>query len=655
MPPPVNQRLAGQLERLDRQNRILALLVAVLLALLAVTIASLQMASGSWDLGLSAENRYHMVVALSGLVALFSLYILHQQRRHRVLQEQLLRSTLREEFLRSRLADLASFFERVSQDGALIEMPALTGALAEHLRATLDADHVSLMLVDAESGGLATHAIAGSDPDGAAGALVPHGEGVAGTVVVTRRPLLLEAAEIASRFPAPHAPFRTAATGMCVPLPFGPQAIGVLNVTRFRSSEPFAEDDERWVSVFAAHTAVVLHRLAERRAAEQQLRDREEQLRQAQKMEALGRLAGGVAHDFNNLLTVILAHGRALAEQAPQAGGNEHAARIVAAGERCVGLTRQLLAFSRKQVFTLTPLDLNQVVRDTAELLGRLLDERVELRVALDPALGCVRADRTQIEQVLMNLIVNARDAMPDGGRISLRTELVELGAAEAHAHDLEPGRYARVVVRDTGHGMDAATRKRIFEPFFTTRERGTGLGLSTVYGIVTQCGGAVEVLSEPGEGATFRIHLPHVAQAGAIERPPVRRSPLHGTRGTVLLVEDQDEVRSLLCSYLESEQYRVIEASWAGEAALLVEERAEPIDLLVTDVVMPGENGGELARWVTARRPGTPVLYVSGYAGDDVLPQDDGDHATAFLQKPFTKEEFLGRVAELITSRAAA
>lgn len=379
----------------------------------------------------------------------------------------------------------------------------------------------------------------------------------------------------------------------------------------------------------------------------------EDQLRQSQKMEAVGRLAGGIAHDFNNLLTAISGYSDfALANVESGSAAASDISEIGKAAERASSLTRQLLAFSRRQVLQPKVLSLNEVVGDLEGMLRRLIGENIRLKVTLDPHLEAVRVDRGQIEQVLMNLTLNARDAMPDGGDLLLTTRNVEVSGARAEAMlDLQPGSYAMLVVSDTGHGMDAETRSRAFEPFFTTKEpgKGTGLGLATVYGIVTQSGGSIRLDSTPGKGAVATIYFP---KAWLGEQPDVPSlAPHEHANGseTILLVEDEDVVRDLVRKMLEQGGYTILEARDGREALSLSKEHVAGIDLLLTDVVMPGMNGRELAERIWFTRPDTKVLYISGYTDLRVFDPEVLDSGSAFLHKPFTYAELAGKVREIL------
>jgi PAS domain S-box-containing protein len=365
----------------------------------------------------------------------------------------------------------------------------------------------------------------------------------------------------------------------------------------------------------------------------------EDQFRQAQKMEAVGRLAGGVAHDFNNLLTVINGYGSLLLDQLPHHDpARELVQEMTAAGERAAGLTAQLLAFSRKAIVEPKVLDLNEVVSQSAKLLRRLIGEDITLATALAPGLDRVKADPTQVEQVILNLAVNAKDAMPRGGKLTIETHGIRLREEDAALYpDLPEGRYVQLAVSDTGVGMTEEVKTRLFEPFFTTKEqgKGTGLGLAVVHGAVKQSGGRVDVYSELGIGTTFKILLPAVVGATGPQSQNVGLAP----RGaeTVLLVEDEAGVRRFGRLALETQGYTVLEASGGEEALRIAERHAGPIHLLVTDVVMPRMGGRELAETLHARNSGLRVLYVSGYTDDAVVRHGIVEATDAFLQKPFT------------------
>ena len=379
----------------------------------------------------------------------------------------------------------------------------------------------------------------------------------------------------------------------------------------------------------------------------------EDQFRQAQKMEAVGRLAGGVAHDFNNLLMVIGGYTEVLLEQLePASAMYQKALAVQQAADRATTLTRQLLAFSRKQLLELKVVDVNAIVSDMERLLRPLIGENIELTTKLAAGLGRTRADAGQLEQVIMNLVVNAKDAMPDGGKITIQTANVTLDGALRREHTfIHPGPYVVISVTDTGLGMDKETQSRIFEPFFTTKEKGkgTGLGLSTVYGIVKQSGGYVFAQSEVGQGTTFRIYLPQVEDAADISGPAKTASAETGGSETVLLVEDEESVRQLVRETLESKGYTVMEAE-NGEVGLKIADAHNgPIHMMITDVVMPGMSGRELAKRLMQVRPETKVLYLSGYTEDAIVHQGVLETGTAFLQKPFTLQTLSRKVREVL------
>jgi len=389
------------------------------------------------------------------------------------------------------------------------------------------------------------------------------------------------------------------------------------------------------------------------RETEQTLHHAEEQLRHSQKLEAVGRLAGGIAHDFNNLLTAIIGYSE-LIEKRSNGQPKEHAQLIRKAGEQAAALTRQLLAFSRKQLLEPRVLDLNTLVHDMEKLLQRVIGEGIHIEIEAAAAGARVRADPSQLEQVLLNLGVNGRDAMPSGGTLRIATKDVTLTPEEIAARGIEvtPGPYVVLVVSDTGLGMDKETRLRIFEPFFTTKGpgKGTGLGLATVYGIVKQSGGGITVESAPGEGCTFSIFLP----ANSQELEPVESVPappaIQGTE-TILVVEDEEVVRDLICAVIGEAGFDVLCAGSADEAMAIAREHPEPIHLLVTDIVMPDVNGPALARSLSLLRPKMKTLYVSGYSENDISDQGVLDPGLVVLQKPFTQQSLERKIREILDS----
>ncbi|HWC73954.1 MAG TPA: PAS domain S-box protein [Gemmatimonadales bacterium] len=380
----------------------------------------------------------------------------------------------------------------------------------------------------------------------------------------------------------------------------------------------------------------------------------EEQFRQSQKMEAVGQLAGGIAHDFNNLLTAILGNTQLLLRDLPPGDAKrQDVEEIRKASERAASLTRQLLAYSRRQMLQPEVLDLNVVVADMDRMLRRLIGEHIALVTVLAPDLGHVRADPNQIEQVLVNLAVNARDAMPDGGKLTIETANVDLDETFAQAHlGAVAGPYAMVAVTDTGVGMDASVRAHLFEPFFTTKEvgKGTGLGLATVYGIVKQSDGYISVYSEPGRGSSFKVYLPRIRTSEAATNVSVKDRPERGTE-TILVVEDEAAVLTLSRRALEAQGYVVLGASDPADAMRVVERHGGMIHLLLTDVVMPGLSGRELADRLAGRRPGMRVLYMSGYPGDAVVQHGSLPVGSAFIQKPFSPDGLARKVRDVLDS----
>lgn len=381
-------------------------------------------------------------------------------------------------------------------------------------------------------------------------------------------------------------------------------------------------------------------------------RSLETQFRQAQKMEAIGRLAGGVAHDFNNLLTIINGYSDVLlTEVDPTASQHGPLLEIRAAGQRAAALTAQLLALSRKTLVKPKVLDLNAVIKTLLQLLSRLLGEKIQLRTTLQPGLGRIKVDPGQLDQVIMNLALNARDAMPGGGKLSIETRDLELHAKDVlGCPDGRPGHYVRLIVADTGCGMADEVKAKLFEPFFTTKEqgKGTGLGLATVYGIIKQAGGHVSVSSQVDCGSSFSVLLPAVRED--LLRPDrPRLLPLRRGSETILLIEDEPGVRKLARTVLQSQGYKVLEAQNGSEALLLSDRPGETLHMLLTDVVMPGLSGPEVAAALRQQRPALKVLYMSGYTNDSALRDRVSQAASAFLPKPFTPQELLSKVRAVL------
>ncbi len=486
------------------------------------------------------------------------------------------------------------------------------------------------------------------------------GESLSGIVAATGKPLIVGDAAADDRMTLAHREaYRrggyTAFLG--VPLILGEQVLGVLSI-RSRRALGFSSEDLAVATAFAAQAAVALENSRlyhETQWAYQALSETQDQLTQARKLEAVGRLAGGVAHDFNNLLTVMIGRVQLLLRRLDtQDPARPDLELVEQTAERAADLTRQLLAFSRKQVLQPKVLDLNAIVSNMDQMLRRLIGEDIALVIARDPALGHVTADPSQIEQIIMNLVANARDAMPRGGRLTIETANADLDAAYARRHvGIHAGPHVMLAVSDTGVGMDPETQARVFDPFFTTKGpgQGTGLGLATVYGVVKQSGGHIWVYSEPGRGATFKIYLPRVDQAlAAVTSSPGLAELTHG-RETVLVVEDENAVRDLARDILRIHGYTVLGARHGREALVIGEQHPGPIHLLLTDVVMPNMSGRELAERLAAIRPTMAVIYMSGYTDNAVVHHGVLGPGTVYLQKPFTPDALVRKIRQVLDS----
>ncbi len=550
----------------------------------------------------------------------------------------------------------------VSRELARIQpLESLFRTVATTCTQLLAADSAGIRLLEGDE-----LVVAGTWGDARGVMLTPRlklGESVSGLVAATGQPIVVTDPDRDPRLLPAHreALGRLGYAGLlAVPIKLGDQVAGVLSVqTRRRGG--FTAEDVAMVSAFAAHVAVALENsrlYAEARRAYDELSQTQSQLVQAQKMQAVGQLAGGIAHDFNNLMTVVTGRAELLLRRLrPGDLLRRDVEEIQATAQRATDLTRQLLAFSRKQVLEPRVLNLNQVVADLAPMLRRLIGDHVELVTALAPDLGQVKADPRQLEQVLMNLTLNARDAMPDGGRITLETADVVLDADYAREHvGAQPGPHVMLAVSDTGRGMDAETLARIFEPFFTTKGpgQGTGLGLATVYGIVKQSGGNIWVYSEPGRGTTFKIYLPRVSEAAGDAAPAGGPGAPSAGRETILLVEDDEAVRRLARDILTGQGYQVLEAAHGGEALLVAGRHQGPIHLLLTDVVMPQMSGRVLAERLAATRPEVKVLYMSGYTENAVVHHGVLDADTVYIQKPFTLEGLARKVRDVLDAGPA-
>jgi two-component system cell cycle sensor histidine kinase/response regulator CckA len=393
--------------------------------------------------------------------------------------------------------------------------------------------------------------------------------------------------------------------------------------------------------------------ITERKRAEEEKATLQEKLRQSQKMEAIGGLAGGIAHDFNNLLTVISGNCQlSLLELKEGDSLRENVEEIKAAADRATSLTRQLLAFSRRQVLNLKVLDLNAIIRDLEKMLRRVIGEDIELVTCFADDLGMVKMDPGWIEQVIMNLAVNARDAMPGGGKLIIKTANADLDDSCVRTHAMvKPGPYVKLCVNDTGTGMAPEVKERLFEPFFTTKEKGkgTGLGLSTVYGIVKQSGGEIWVYSEPGLGTTFNIYLPRVDESVDDTKMKVTREEIPRGGETILLVEDEEDVRRLAVRILQRQGYMVLEASCGKEALALCKEHQGPIDLILTDVVMPEMSGRQLADQLTLLHPDVKVVYMSGYTDNAIIHHGVLEEGVNYIQKPFTVDGLMKKIREIL------
>jgi signal transduction histidine kinase/ActR/RegA family two-component response regulator len=649
--PHVKGHTEKELRRLERRNAWMWSLTTILLFVLGMSVVVLYLSQLSGDLQpiLPAEQtRALLVGGLCSLIVLFCLYMFLKQSEMHALRMELFQARLGEESLRSRLAGLSSLFDGMVEVGGRLDVENALATLAEHVRAAFVAEQSSVFLLDETGRELRCRAVSGRDAEFVRGSVVRTGEGISGWVAAHNQALVLNDGDMRNRFPTQIKRARQITTGLCVPLAVRERVIGVLNVTRLEAGPPFTAEDARILTVFAAHVALATERI-ERSA-------REEQIHQSQKMEALGRLAGGVAHDYNNLLTVILTYAGALLRGLPSPSPLATAAeRLQEAAERCASLTRQLLTFSRKQVLELAVVDLNDAVRVSSEILRRLIGENIELVIETAPGACLLEGDRGQIEQVVLNLALNARDAMPHGGILHLRTARLSESEAQNVAKDAR-GPHVLLEVSDTGLGMDPETRAHLFEPFFTTKEmgKGTGLGLASVYAVVHRAGGHIAVASQPGRGTSFRVLLPQSGAAPA--SVPMTVSVTSGLAGneTILVAEDEDVVRELVCEVLGTRGYRVRCARDGQDAWEQFMACPSEFDLVLTDVVMPRMSGGELARLIGRERPDLPMLFMSGYTGDELVKHGMREASMRLLEKPYTPEKLLEAVRRALEKRTA-
>jgi len=555
---------------------------------------------------------------------------------------------------RKRAEELQQALYRIAdQTSAVTELEAFYAAIHSIVGELMDARNFYIALYDEDAGLLSFPYFV--DQEDSTPAPKRLGKGLTEYVLRTGEPLLASPerfAELAragevERIGAPSIDW------LGVPMKKGDKSLGVLVVQSYTENVRYGARAMEILNFVAQHVATAI----ERKRAENALRHSEKQLWQSQKMEAVGRLAGGVAHDFNNLLTVIKGYTELmLSDLKPSDPLRPEMEEVQKAADRAAALTRQLLAFSRRQVLAPRVVNLNYLVEDMNKLLRRLLGEDIELSIKLADDLGSVKADPGQIEQVIMNLAVNARDAMPKGGKLTIETANLDLDQAYSREHvTVNSGPYVMLAIADTGSGMDAETLSHVFEPFFTTKEqgKGTGLGLSTVYGIVKQSGGYIWPYSEPGMGTTFKIYLPRVDEMAEREMARAQVSPGLGGKETILLVEDEEGVRGLTRQLLQRHGYTVLEAENGQDALALCARHSATIHLLLSDVVLAAQmSGRELVERLLPLRPQMKVLYMSGYSDEAIVHHGVLAPGTAFLQKPFTTESLVRKLREVLDSK---
>jgi len=543
-----------------------------------------------------------------------------------------------------------------------LNIEEVVALFSEKVRNLLPYDRLAINLINEDGTNLINRYVVGdSAPERNVGEVQPKAGTLTETVIRNRKGLVINSEdedEIATKYPGLQ-PEMKAGLGsfLSVPLISGDQPIGGLHF-RSKRYRVYSEKDVKVAESIANQIAGAISNAqlySKHERAESEKESLQQQLYQSQKMEAVGRLAGGIAHDFNNLLTVINSNSQlGLMELREWDPLREKLDSIQKAGERAANLTRQLLAFSRRQVVEMKVIDLNALLQDLGKMLLRVIGEDIELKILPASNLGRVKADPGQIEQAILNLVVNARDAMPSGGKLTIETANMELDQEYSNSHlGVKPGRYVVLSVNDTGVGMVPEVREHIFEPFFTTKEKGkgTGLGLSTVYGVVKQSGGNIWVYSEPGHGTTFKVYLPQVDEPLEEARKKVVKEKFPGGSETILVVEDEEEVRKLAVAILKKQGYRILEAAHGGDAFLICEKGKERIHLLLTDIVMPEMNGPELARRLRYFYPEMRVLFMSGYTDNAILQHGLLDKEMFFLQKPFSVEALVSKVREVLDS----
>jgi len=552
------------------------------------------------------------------------------------------------------LRETLVIYELAQTIALTLDPQTIISKLVDAVLSQTGADEVSVLLPVPDGDELYVAAVRGENRERLLGQRVPLDETISGWITRERRPLMLQGEVNDERF-RPVWPHPEITSSISIPMQVANKVVGTLNINALNRPRPFTLAQLKVLTILASTAAAALESASlhtQVRRAEQNYR-LEEQLRHSQKMEAIGQLAGGVAHDFNNLLTAINGYSSLALQRAnPDSRTKTYLEEIKKAGDRAANLTRQLLAFGRKQMLKPVALNLNEVVFDMNKMLRHLIGEDIKFDAKLDPQLKKIKADPGQIEQVLVNLVVNSRDAMPQGGALTIETANFEVDQHyTGKPLALPPGGYVMLAVSDTGCGMSTDTKARIFEPFFTTKDkgRGTGLGLSTVYGIVKQSGGNIWVYSEPKRGTTVKVYLPHFdCDEKQAEHPGVEAAAPLGSE-TILLVEDEEVVRGLARQILQQAGYNVLDAGSGDEALRMCREHSDPIHLLLTDVVMPETSGKEIAQSLTSLRPATCVLFMSGYTDDAIVHHGVLDSNVEFIQKPFTPVALARKVREVL------